>query len=167
PGDDFLPPVERVAAVNSLAGAGAPVRRDADVERLLRDEVEALAARFWALAPGDRLLAWADLSRRGAAPVRLRELEPGLDVAAPAPADPAAEELAALVRELFVLLPRARAVRRNAWLLERAAEAEKWRAAHAVLRRDAPALAALEPGLWAALDPDRQTAFAAFAEGAT
>jgi hypothetical protein len=167
PGDDFAPPAERVAAANALAGTAAPIGRDAEIERLLRDEVAALGARFWSLAPVDRLLAWSELSRLKAAPEHLRSLEPGLDVVVPELSDPAAGELAALIRELFVMPPRARAIRRNTWLLERAAEADKWRAAHATLQRDAPALAALEPELRTALDPNRRDAFAAFVEGAS
>lgn len=167
PGDEFLPPAGEVAAVNALAGTAAPVGRDPDVEQLLRDEVESFAGNFWALAPADRRPAWAELSRRDADAVRLRELEPGLDVSAPLLADPAADELAALVRELFVLPPRERAIRRNMWLLEHAPDVEKWRAARAVVLRDAPALAALDPDLGAALDPGFHCAFAFFVEGAT
>lgn len=167
PETEFVPPAERVAAANALAGTAAPVGRAFDVEEALRDEVTGFAARFWSLAPPDRLVAWADLSRRGADAVRLRELEPGLDVAVSTLADPAAEELAALVRELFVLPPRARAIRRNQWLLEHAADADAWRAAHAALLRDAPALAALEPRLKQVLEPASRATLAEFAEGAT
>ncbi len=159
---DFLPPVEQVAALNALTGTTLPTGRDDGEPR--RDEVEAFAQTFWSLAPGERLVAWAELSRRGAAPGRLRELEPGLDVAAAPLADPVAEELAEQFRALFVLSPRARALRRNAWLLERAADAGKWRAALVAVQRDAPALVALEPQLRAALAPGFD--LAALAEGA-
>ncbi|QJW95807.1 hypothetical protein FTUN_3361 [Frigoriglobus tundricola] len=84
---------------------------------------------------------------------------------APALADPAAEALVGLVRTLFVLPARARAVRRNTWLREQAAHVEKWRAALAVVQRAAPALVALEPRLRAALAPD--FALAAFVAGAS
>jgi hypothetical protein len=166
PDDNFLPPAERVAAANALVGTAAPTGRD-DVEQLLRDEVEAFATKYWTLTPADRLTAWADLSRRGADAARLRELEPGLDVTASPLADPAAEELATLVRALFVLPPRVRAIRRNTWLLEHAPTAEKWRAAYATFRSNAPALAALEPQLRATLAPEFQSALAAFVEGGT
>ena len=167
PGDEFLPSAGLVAAVNALAGTAAPVGRDPDAEQLLRDEVEAFASGYWGLTPADRRSAWTELSRRGADAARLRELEPGLDVSAPPLADPAAEELAALFRDLFVLPPRERAIRRNAWLLEHAPDVDKWRAARAVVRRDAPALAALEPDLGAALDPGFHLGFTAFVEGAS
>lgn len=183
PDTEFLPSAERVAAANALAGTAAPVGRAHDVDEALRDEVAGFAARFWSLAPPDRLATWAELSRRGADAVRLRELEPGLDVTAPPLADPAAEELAALVRELFVLPPRARAIRRNQWLLEHGpataalvcnpngsltqlvSDAAKWVAAFAVLQRESP-LAALEPRLQAALAPT-STIFVTLAEGAS
>jgi len=151
--DEFLPSAERVAAVNALAGASVPVGQDPEVERRLCAELDAFAAGYWALAPVDRLVAWADLSRRGADAARLRELEPGLDVAAPALDDPPAEALAGLIRTLFALPARARAVRRNAWLLDQAARVEKWQVALAVVQRAAPALVALEPRLRAALVP--------------
>ena len=67
PGDDFLPSPERAAAVNALAGASVPVGRDSAVERMLREEVETFAVRFWTLEPAARLTAWSDLVRRSAA----------------------------------------------------------------------------------------------------
>jgi len=167
PGDEFLPSAERAAAVNVLAGTSVPVGRGPDVERRLRVELGAFEAGYWALAPSDRLVAWADLSRRGADVARLRELEPGLDVSASVLADPAAEALADLVRVLFVLPPRARAIRRNAWLLDQTAQVEKWHAALVVVQRDAPALIALEPQLRAVLDPGFDLALTAFVDGAS
>lgn len=149
---DLIPSAELVAATNALAGTALPLDPDA-VEQSLRDEVDAFAANYWARPPAERLLAWDDLSRRGAAPVRLRELEPGLDAAAPALDDPVAEELAELFRSLFVLPPRARAIRRAEWLLARADDMDRWRAALAIVQRDAPALVTLEPGLRSALGP--------------
>ncbi len=167
PDEGFLPSSERVAAANALAGTAAPVGRAPDVERLLRDELGTFAARYWALTPAERRGAWIDLARRGADATRLRELEPGLDVPAPALADPTAEALAALVRALFVMPPRARAIRRNTWLLEHATEVVKWRTALAVVQRDAPALSALEPRLREILALEFGSALAAFVEGAS
>src|SRR5262245_51515980 len=154
PGDQFMPSAERVAASNALAGASAPTGRDRDIERLLCDEVEAFAARFWILAPGERLTAWAELSQRGADPARLLALEPGLNVGVIQFTNPVTEELARLFRELFVMRPRERSIRRNAWLLEHAAEAEKWQSALAALQRSVPEMVALEPQLATALGPN-------------
>jgi hypothetical protein len=165
PGDDFLPAPERAAAVNALAGASVPVGKDHSVKQLLSEETESFAARFWQLEPAERLTAWSDLVRRGAPAVRLRELEPGLDVAAPALVDPDAEELAALMRALFIMPPRGRAIRRNTWLAERTADADRWRAALASVARDAPGLAALDTQLRAALDANFN--FAALIAAAT
>lgn len=157
PGDDFLPPPERAAAVNALGGASVPVGKDHDAEQLLRDEVAAFAKNYWALPPTERLTAWSDLSRRATderTAGRLLALEPGLEVWADPLADPGAEELAALVRELFVLPPRARSIRRNEWLAARASDGDLWpqvRAAFAELCRVAPDRAALDPQLGVAL----------------
>ncbi len=158
PGYDFLPPPERAAAVNALAAAAVPVGKDGTTERLLREEVDGFAARFWALDPADRRTEWAELVRRGAPAARLRALEPGLDVNPGPLADPAAGELAALVRELFLLPPRDRAIRRNTWLAARAGEADRWRAAFATVLAAAPALAALDGQLGLAFRPDSDLA---------
>jgi hypothetical protein len=154
PCNDFLPPAEKAAGVNALAATSLPVGKDYGVERLLREETEAFAARYWQLEPAERLTAWSDLVRRRAPAARLRELEPGLDVVAKALADPDAEELAALMRALFTMPPRDRALRRNTWLAERTADVDRWQAAFAAIQRDAPALAALDTQLRAALDPN-------------
>jgi hypothetical protein len=157
PADGFLPPAEKAAAVNALAGTGLPVGKDYDADELLREEVRAFAVGFWALPPAERLTAWADLSRRVTGErtaAALLALEPGLDVAADPLPDPGAEELAALARELFVMPPRERAIRRNEWLATRASDGALWPqvlAAFAELRRLAPARAALDPQLGTAL----------------
>jgi hypothetical protein len=151
PASGFAPAPSRVAALNALAGTGAPTGPDAEIEELLRGEVEAFARSYWELEPGERLTRWAELSRRGADAPRLRELEPGLDVPRRQLSGVVAEALAAVMRELFVLPPRERAVRRNTWLAGAVAEEAKWREAFAAVRRDAPALAALDPQLAAAL----------------
>lgn len=157
PADGFLPPAEKAAAVNALAGTSLPVGKDYDADELLREEVRAFAANFWTLPPAERLTAWADLSRRATgerAAAALLALEPGLDVDADPLPDPGAEELAALARALFVLPPRERAIRRNEWLAARASDGALWPqviAAFAELRRLAPARAALDPQLGVAL----------------
>lgn len=150
--DDLVPAVEQVLAARGLTGTDLPTGLDRAPEEALGPELEAFAARFWSLEPAERLLKWDELSRRGANPVRLRELEPGLDVTAPAFGDPIAEELAAQFRLLFVLPPRVRAIRRAQWLLARADGAARWRAALVAVQRDAPTLVALEPRLRTALD---------------
>ncbi|MBM3983520.1 MAG: hypothetical protein FJ304_25265 [Planctomycetes bacterium] len=153
PADGFLPPAEKAAAVNALAGTDLPVGKDYDADELLREEVRAFAANFWAVPPAERLTAWADLSRRVTgerSAAALLALEPGLDVPADPLPDPGAEELAALARALFVLPPRERAIRRNEWLAVRASDGALWPqviAAFAELRRLAPARAALDPQL--------------------
>lgn len=151
PGDDFLPPAERVAAVNALAGTGLPTIPDPTAEQILREEVNAFAKAYWTLEPAERKTAWAELSRRGANEARLRELQPGLE-AITKPLDvPVAEELAALMREFFVLPPRERAIRRNFWLAAHAAEEDKWREAFATVQKELPGLAALDVPLFTML----------------
>ncbi|AMV23285.1 hypothetical protein VT84_02675 [Gemmata sp. SH-PL17] len=167
PGADFVPGMERVAAVNALAETALPTAPDETVEQMLRAEVEAFAEYYWELSPAERLTTWVELSRRGAPPTRLRELERGLDVPVTRLIDPVAEELAGVFRTLFVLPPRERAIRRNTWLLEHAADAGRWCSALAVVQRDSAPLLALEPSLRTALSAHFAPALAAFVEGAT
>jgi|GEM_PF-6789046 len=166
PKGNFLPAPEQVAAVNALAAAALPVGPDYTVEQLLRNEVETFAAQYWALAPTERRAAWEDLSRRGANVARLRELEQGLHLLVTPLADPIAEELAALMRELFVLPPRERSIRRNTWLFVRTAEETKWREAFAAVHREVPALATLDSQLAVALSPTHAEAALAQANSA-
>jgi hypothetical protein len=111
PACGFVPPEADVAALGGELPAGAAADRFAA-------DVRAFAVEFWALAPPDRRARWEALTARAAGPAaaRLGELRRALDVTAAAPADPAAAELAALGRELFVLPPRERTARREAWL---------------------------------------------------
>jgi hypothetical protein len=165
PGDDFLPPAERVAAINALAETSAPVGQDYGVEQMLLDEVDEFAARYWTFDPQTRLVIWSELSRRGAPASRLRELEPGLDVRTDPLLDPDADELARLFRSLFVLPPRDRAIRRNTWLSENAMDAFRWREALIILVNERPEVPALDKQFQAALGPDFD--LAAFAAGTT
>lgn len=152
-GAGFAPPEALAVAVNDLTGAALPVTPDgvADAGARRRAEVEAFAAAFWTLPPAERRARLADLSAGradAAAARRLRQLAPGLDVPAAGHPDPAAAEVAALVRELFVLPPRERAVRRARWLV---AQEERFKdvaaAARLVLRGDLPT-ARLDPRLF-------------------
>ncbi len=117
PRHGFAPPEADVAAL----GVALPVT-PAEAALRFAAEVRRFAAEFWELAPADRAARWHDLAARatGSAAVWLRELEPGLDVVPVGHTDPGAAELAALVRELFVLPPRTRAARRNRWLMDNA-----------------------------------------------
>jgi hypothetical protein len=164
PAAGFVPPGAAVAALNTLAGTALP----ADGESNLRAEVEEFAARFWSLEPAGRLAAWHALGNRSpdeAASARLLALQPGLGVTTTPQGDPLAEEVAVLARELFVLPPRQRAIRRNEWLLASAGRHRELTAAAAGLAQTEPALAALEPVLFARLSP--QFDAAGFARSAT
>ncbi|HEX4608197.1 MAG TPA: hypothetical protein VH092_08320, partial [Urbifossiella sp.] len=101
-------------------------------------------------APAARAAGWDGLAAGavGPAAARLADLRPGVAVAPAAQPDPDAAELAALVQELFVLRPRARADRRSAWLAERATAFPHWAAAAHVVRRTDTPLARLEPRLF-------------------
>ncbi len=156
--EDFAPPEATVAAANALTGADLPLTPDAVAAEAeaFRGEVETFAADYWSLPPADRRARWADLSvrcRDGQTAAYLRHLEGGLGVEAVPQSDPAAEELAGLVRELFLLRPRPRAVRRAEWLAARSANEASWADAVRRLRTEAPAIVSLDPSLIDRLEP--------------
>ena len=80
-------------------------------------------------------------------------------------ADPSVTEVSALCRELFVLPRRARAIRRNEWLLANAERHTDFVRAAAELRRVSPATALLDPVLFSRLTPG--FAVTEFVTGAT
>ncbi|HEV3438683.1 MAG TPA: hypothetical protein VG122_15060, partial [Gemmata sp.] len=152
---DFVPTGESVAALNTLVGLAVPT--DADNASLtLREEVEEFARRYWSLAPEDRLAAWLALNARSlddSIATRLLTLEAGLKLPGTPFPDSATERIVAIVRELYVLPHRERAIRRNEWLLANAARHKESIAIAATIQKNQPAFAALDPVLFARLSP--------------
>jgi hypothetical protein len=147
--EGFLPPEAAVAAANLLAGTALPVTPVGD--DLVAGEVAAFAGAFWSLPPADRRARWIDLAARATAEAnaaRLLALEPGLGVEVGKYEDPAAGDLAACARELFLLEPRARAVRRAEWLASRAYWVTALFPAGKRVRDADPALVSLDPPLF-------------------
>jgi hypothetical protein len=118
-GHGFAPPEGWPLLANDRLGSALPVTPDASaaLDASLAVAVDGFAAEFWELPPSERRERWAGLSARGgdrATTSFLAHLKRGLnEVARPDP-DPVADELAGIARELFVLRPRPRAVRRMA-----------------------------------------------------
>ena len=151
PADDFAPPEQSVGAVNVLARATLPISTEAASPEA--GAVERFASEFWALPPTLRRARWTELSgatTAGPAVIRLRELEPGLDVTAAPHPNPLVEEVAGVVREWFTLDRRGRAVRRATFLAGVGNRAPALQDAARWLSVDIPGLAQLAPGL---LDP--------------
>jgi hypothetical protein len=158
--DNFVPPEVAVAAVNALAGTAIPLTPEATAEAMpaLREEVDAFAAQYWALAPAARRERWANLSSRcdaGPDAVFLAQLELGLDLAIVPFSDADAAELAEKARGLYVLRPRERAVSRAEWLADWL-RGRDWRPAVHELREADPSTAELEPTLLDRLETDRR-----------
>ncbi|OWK47294.1 hypothetical protein [Fimbriiglobus ruber] len=149
---DFLPPESQIAAVNAFSrfrGSITPATELFLVDQF-RADVDGFAAAYWDLSPGERWARWLDLTTRtpnAMASDRLEQLKDGLDVEATSDENPAVEELARLVRGLYVLHPRARAVARAEWVAERAG-AEEWRAAARCCGETHPPIVALDPVLF-------------------
>jgi hypothetical protein len=120
--EDFMPPLAWQQASRALLGRGASESLTAQVlteeEARLRAEVESFAVEFFSLEIDEREKRWRLLRDQSAfsppLTARLRALEKGLRV--PGESDgmnPKQRELARDIRELFVLRPQARAVRRQ------------------------------------------------------
>jgi hypothetical protein len=153
PTTDFVPSSESVAALNTLVGLAVPT--DADNASLtIREEVEEFARRYWSLAPEDRLAAWLTLNARSpddSTATRLLTLETGLKLPGTPFPDSAAERIVAIARELYILPPRERAIRRNEWLLANAAIHKESIAIAATIQKNQSAFAVLDPVLFARL----------------
>jgi hypothetical protein len=166
PRTDFVPPSDSVAALNSLVGLGLPV--DSESRPTLREEVEEFAQRYWELIPADRLATWLTLCTRSPddpTANRLLALQSGLELPGTPFPDTKIEHLASIARELYVLLPRERAIHRNEWLLANGKRHGELIAVASAMKKDHPAFAALDPDLFARLTPQFQVAL--FAEAAT
>lgn len=156
----FLPAPAVVAAFNAVTGSTLPDGRtageaDPDDRAPLRDDVDGFAAAYWSLSPTERLARWAGLMTRcgpveDAIAARLWQLETGLEVEVKTDPNPVIAAVAALIRELYLLPPRPRAVRRNRWLADRGDLHELAEPARDLAATD-EALAALEPTLVARL----------------
>src|SRR5205807_742796 len=147
----------RVLGGGPDAPTSDPGRRqaDRDLEGRCREEVEAFALDFFALAPAARRRRWEEL-RAACAPfastsTRLAALGRGLDLDPSEPDGPAGQ-LARAAAELFVLRPGPRAARRRQLLEQWSEESDFWEQAAAELKRHAPKLAALEPVLLGSLN---------------
>lgn len=152
---DFAPPEGWVAAVNRLGGTALPLSRDAVSSEVdaVRDEIDAFAAEFWGLDPDARRAKWTDLHARcsaGPSATFLNELEIGLGLPVTPHEDEGVEALASLARELFVMRPRHRAVRRAEWLANHE-DTGTQKAVAARLAAEQPGLAVLDPILFGRL----------------
>jgi hypothetical protein len=166
PATGFVPAGDSVAAVNVLAGLALPCDPDVESGIGVPEEIDEFIRSFWSLAPADRLAKWRELGSRSNDSIaeRLLVLQAGLEVPTTPRGEPQEEEVATLARELFLLAPRARAIRRNEWLLANAARHAELVRATSELQRHIPATINLEPELFARLT--REFAVTQFAASA-
>lgn len=155
----FTPPAAIGLAFEILSGRRAwnderPAEEQAaltEVEPQLRAAVEEFAAKYWAVPPVARHQHWQALWERCSwwPPLRerLEALKTGLEVESSLEDLPGVVELAAYIRELYVLLPSARAVRWREILSGVEPISRLHRKTARRLRKQYPALAALEPVL--------------------
>jgi hypothetical protein len=156
----LVPPPEWRSAVRVLIGyqaRGPAALADPLVNAAADDslcvDVETFATFYWSLRPVERRDRWRSLLDRCSFDLvlgaRLHHLERGLDLECiPPNADPSrTEELAGIVRSLFVLKPAEQATRRREQIAALRAPASAWANAARQILEFQPALAALEPAL--------------------
>jgi hypothetical protein len=121
--EGFLPAENRVAAWNQRAEDTLPLSRDGRNEHRIQDsgELNEFVAKYWAFTVAERHARWEKLRERfpqGRIAVRLKSLEAGLSISdSPLYDDSKVRELADLMRELYLLPARQRAIRRQEWLM--------------------------------------------------
>ena len=149
---------EALLILTGRSSATRPVLALETAEQELQQEVDAFAARFFRLGLAERKVEWEQLRGRGRGfariESRLAALRQGLDIVVPQPrSDPLLGQLMALVCELFVLRPAARAALRQMRMQEihRGQDVTAWMQAAMSLRDNHRAIAALEPELIARL----------------
>jgi hypothetical protein len=139
------------------AGFVPPPEAPLAEESRLRVEVDDFAASFFATPAGARRQRWQALSAECASSpplgARLAALQPGLglDLRLEDIGNPRTAQLASHVAGLFVLAPAARAPQRQAVLRGMQADIAGWEETARQFQAVAPALAALEPTLPAAI----------------
>jgi hypothetical protein len=148
----FVQREESIIAANTLGGTELPLSPNGkeELESLQRDAVEAFANSYWSLEPARRRIHWQELTKEVIdiqAKSRLAGLENGLGQIEKEHINALVNEIASAVRELYVLGPRDRVVRRTSWLEERCDRFDDFHHAARRLSADEPELAKLEPEL--------------------
>jgi hypothetical protein len=162
------PPAELLSAFRHRCGfpsGAATLATITALEREQRAEVAAFAARFFELPPPDRQRAWCDLHQRCQNSARatpwLAELEPHLEVTAPAEGPAALLRLAHLWAAVITAAPPDRPLERARLWEALQAEADGWKTPVLHLCEAHPIFAGLEPntlarlrGLMVPFDPE-------------
>lgn len=166
--DDFMPGPHIRDAFDVLRGRSTLLPGSWLLEEVhwnentrLRNAVEEFASFFFSTPVAERIKRWEELSAatlsKPGLHARIKNLEPGLqlDLATVVDRSAEVEELARLACELFILPPKARAIRRQECLVELSARTKRsgvnWRAAARRIRRVYPDIAKLAPELFLAL----------------
>ncbi|MFO0802222.1 MAG: hypothetical protein U0791_03725 [Gemmataceae bacterium] len=157
--DGFAPPEEAVWAANALAGTRLPLSEGgrAEVAAIEAEIVDRFAREYWSIPPGVRRERWNELAGQltdADAKARMAELGAGLSMAAAPRESRPVEAVAAVIRDLFVLRPRDRIIRRTLWLFEHSDQALELRDAARQLRLEDFSLDALDPTLTVQLESD-------------
>jgi len=150
PSNSFLPSEEAVAALHYLEQVALPLGSESydAVARFEAADFDAFRMEYWQLPAPQRRSQWKKLfSNATHADTRaaLESLDAGLDVDAVPWSNDRTAELAGLVREWYLLPPRARSVGGSAWLSIHGLDVAWIEAANA-LQEEHPALASLAAG---------------------
>jgi hypothetical protein len=120
--EGMLPAESRIAAWNHWAVDALPLSRDGRQELPAQSQADfdEFLAEYWELRPIDRKSRWHELSKRypnGRIATQLKRLQKGLEFASKTNhGDARVRDMAALMREIFLLNHRSASVRRHEWL---------------------------------------------------
>jgi hypothetical protein len=120
----------------------------ADVQAM-RTEIDAFGEQFWSMPPAERQTRWRELAARAAndppSQLRLGRIEPALDLRPTGPAFSGAQGVIVLaLKEISLLPPPRRAVRRAEFLRELRPPHSLWKRAADLVRDARPDIAALD-----------------------
>jgi hypothetical protein len=147
--EDWRPAENRIAAWNYWAEHPLKLTKEAEFELRKHSaaELDAFVSKFWELEPETRREQWQLLweqNRYGRNAVLLNRLQRGVAVGCTTKhPDRRVSELAAVLRELFLLPPRERSLRRNQWL-DTIPNRSEWTEVVRTLRGIDPRLPALD-----------------------
>jgi len=162
--DGFVPPEEAVWAANALAGVKLSLSLGGWAEAAATEAeiVDGFSRAYWSVPPDQRRERWHSLNAMltdAEAKSRMAELEAGLGFDTAPHENPSVESVSAAIRELYVLRPRERVVRRTGWLFEHCDQQQELRAAAQRLRLERSGLSLLVPSVSVQLECDSPLKF--------
>jgi hypothetical protein len=150
--EDMVPAESRIAAWNQWAVDALPLSREGrnELPAEPHPDFDEFLADYWKLEPVARQARWLELCERypsGRIAAQLKHLKQGLRLSGTTKdANQRVRELAAILREIFLLQPRSATIRRHEWLAT-IADRKDWAPVVRILREGDLGLPLLDPPL--------------------